>query len=186
MTLPVDYIQETEKQNLQIMDSQMPHTWAVGNDDVAHVVGLNTSQVGSLREVTMNLLLCSDLWSSSVRFRDLSKSGKVISSKNTVETTTMINLFVILLKRIAESSSFRKTLVQTLWYHCVYISELFIDTSCLKLRFAKIKFSYRLLHANRNREKSNIKLDNNGSYGRLASKTTLWKASSISLLLYFS
>ncbi|CAH8256703.1 unnamed protein product [Arabidopsis lyrata] len=200
MTLPVGYIQETEKnrfflvmmhlnlqkQNLRIMDSQMPHTWVVGNDDVDHVVGSNTSQVGSLREETMNLLLCSDLWSSRVIFRDLSKSGKAISSKNTVETTTMVILFVILLKRITESSSFRKTLVRTLWYHCVYISEFFMDTSGLKLRFAKIKFSYKLLHANRNREKSNMKLDNNGSYGRLASKTTLRKASSISLLLYFS
>lgn len=67
MNLPVDYIQEAMKnnffvkmrlnlQNPQIVDSQRPHSWAVGDDDVDHVVGSNnTSQVVSSKEVTMNI-----------------------------------------------------------------------------------------------------------------------------------
>ncbi|KAG7580528.1 hypothetical protein ISN44_As08g003180 [Arabidopsis suecica] len=162
-------------------------TCHICDDDVDRVVGSNTSQVVFLTEVT-NLLLCQkSLWFSPVRFKDLLESGKATSSKDaTVETTIRVNLFVKILKKITKSNFLRKTLVRKLWYHRVYNSELFMDTSGLKLRFAKRKFSHKLLHANRNKEKSNMKLDNNGSYGRLASKTTLRKASSISLLLYFS
>ncbi|CAL9248446.1 unnamed protein product [Arabidopsis halleri] len=76
--------------------------------------------------------------------------------------------------------------VQKFWCHGVYTSELYLDTLGLMLRFVKRSFSHKLLHTNRNKEKSNMKLDNNGSSDRLASKTTLHKASSNSLLLYFS
>ncbi|KAG7564536.1 hypothetical protein ISN44_As10g013000, partial [Arabidopsis suecica] len=104
------------------------------DDDVDCVVGSNILQVASLTEVrvTMNMLLCQGLWSSLLRFRDLSESGKLI-------------LFVIMLKKITKSSFSIKTLVRKFWYHRVYISELLMDISGLKLRFAKRKFSHKLL-----------------------------------------
>ena len=42
----------------------MSYSWDVGGDDVDRVVESNTSQVVTLPEVTMNLVLCQSQWSS--------------------------------------------------------------------------------------------------------------------------
>ncbi|KAG7610457.1 hypothetical protein ISN44_As05g024660 [Arabidopsis suecica] len=172
-----------QKQTFWTMTFQMAYGWTVGDDDAERVLGPITSQLVSF----MKLILCQDIWSSLVCLKDLLKYGKKLSSKDAkVEIITKVMLFVFILKKVAKPRFSRKTLVWKPWYHYVYVSELYLNTSDLQLRFAKRNFSHKMLHANRNEEKSNMKLDNNRSYDRLASKTTLRKASLISLLLYFS